>query len=344
MICPSFVAQLAVHACQIHHIPTQTQTRRPATPVSTPKRRAPRTFIRIHTADDSTNLQTTVTTYKSDSKVLNIHSLLHIADARYFLSLQNLKDTVLFELITSSKNVYSEGKLRRLKTDVRATPRSRKIGRRLQAVAQADALELCLPNWYLADVPSEQLPIAKKDLQLPNKLWLRIVACLLPCPELNLLTLDNWAMSPKNIVQLLKASFPEKRRLTYAWRLLRGTPPPAEVARDNSAWDTVRRVDGTTHLLYGAWHSERFCRRAENDGMEFVKQDWVDVMRLPRVEIGVRDCVVWGGIVLLAAGVAGVDWIGAVDGAFVRDGRGVVAYLIRHLAIYWAIRRWFEEW
>ena len=240
--------------------------------------------------------------------------------------------------------MYNEGNLKRLNTDIISSPSARQTARRLNAVSQADALNFCMPQWYLADVSSEKLSKTPTSIRVPTNIWLRLVACVLPCPELNLLSLDDFALSLENLVMLLKAPLSSKRRLIFAWRLLASSGSDGDVSRDNYAWKVVNEVSGDVHLLYGAWHSERFCRRAENDGMVFVEQQWSNAIEMPDVSVSWKDWVIWGAALAVYGGIAGVDWIHAVDLVGEKQWVEVVGYGLRHAAVYWTVSRWLEKW
>lgn len=312
------------------------------------KRRAPRKFVRLRPTKSGNLLQTAITTYQSPEKTLHIHSLLHLAEPDYYESLDSPADIVLFELLTHSGNTTAPP--RRLKTSIVATPSAQAAARSLSVAAQADVLDLRKPGWYVADVPSEQLPPSPDRVSIPDKPLLRLISALLPCPELNLLALDLRGVSPIQILQLLKAPFPDKRKFLYAWRCDKTTTMAANSStdeltklRDEEAWKCVNDAKGLVALLYGAWHTGRFCRLAEASGMSFVKQKWVTAMTVPSVEVFWWDWVVWGVIGGSYCALTGWDWVAGIEDGFTGDWVDCFLYVVRHCFVYIAARRWFSE-
>ncbi|PXF48731.1 hypothetical protein BWQ96_01583 [Gracilariopsis chorda] len=236
--------------------------------------------------------------------------------------------------------------------------------RSLKAVPQVSALNLMQPNWYLADLPRERIPsLAQgvKGISFSTKILSLIAACL-PCPELNASLLHAYfttnSFTPARLFQLLNADLVTKRRLTYAWRAVSSTNAKAnsrvlaDLDRNRIAWDTIDEVrEEEVALLYGAWHTGWFCRRAEADGMRFISQEWITAMTLPNVPVSFVDTLRWAFILVLYCTYAGLDWVSFVEhiaqsfaGTYESNVQEFFLYMLRHIAPYLAFRRWFDEW
>lgn len=333
--------------------------------------RAPRTFVRlVPQRDGNLLLQTAVTTFEfhkdSFPRTVRLFSLLHIADPSYYHQIQSSveRSTVLFELITSRTASTGSRKLKRLISQVDPSPSMKTSARSLEAVDQVSALNLMETNWYLADLPRERIHNSiqsVKGLSFPMK-TLNLIAACLPCPELSACLLHAYfttnSFTPERLLQLLNVDLVTKRRLTYAWQAVSSTKVKAnsrvlaDLDRNRIAWDAIREVRETeVALLYGAWHTGWFCRRAEADGMRFVSQEWITAMTVPNVPVSFIDTLPWTFILVLYCTYAGLDWVLFIEhvarllaGTYESTVQEFFLYALRHIAPYLAFRRWFDEW
>lgn len=126
-------------------------------------------------------------------------------------------------------------------------------------------------------------------------------------------------------------------------------------ARDVEAFRMVKvvveRGVEEVALMYGAWHMGHLCRWAEDEmGMRWGETKWRTVMEVERS--GEAWTGVWAVFVLVGyVAVAGVDWLGVVEGVVreVEIGVGVgkvvrivAAYFVRHLVPYLVLRGWLD--
>lgn len=378
--------------------------------------RAPRIFVRLHiTPTGALHLQTASTTYTStvDSPPqaphqLHIHSLLHIADANYYRTLQtsllNLSKSpqtaLLFELITNDASL-TPAPLRRLKTPVQPAPSAKSAALLLRAVPQAAALDLSLPNAYIADLSQHDVRALSPRFPRPSmpslaSAFLRALALLLPFPELQLLLSDSRQFSPLVADALLRFDVARARRHAYAARAVSTTQRRSfqtldrvTVERNRAATRAVKHVvaSGASQvaIMYGAWHSPYFCRWAEDVlRMSCTRVNWRTAMVLQAdgwtsglvgrlyaawnatTAVDVSDlyvkarllppgCVlVWVLLAATYAAYAAVDWITsfetvikllehAMDSSQFANAAAVSSlYIIRHVAPYVALRKWFE--
>lgn len=375
------------HSCATVHASVEQPSPSPRAP-SLPVR-APRTFVRLHPVSDGDEdaflLQTAVTTYKlgsgSDSESrsgeLHIHSMLHVADAAYYGRLQSdlslftaRGGTVLFELLTSERNVTSDPYPRVLQR-TQASPSARATAAAMRAAAQADALDVARPKWRLADVPVElqrQRPLqydeevgkqsdetmttSTTDLSDTSidstRIILSIASVLLPCPELYLALLLVSQSNSISMRGMLAGSLPAARRATFALRIVsacsavrpqRGTAK----LRNAVAWDAVRDSVPPLAVLYGAWHSPALCSCAEGDGWVFDRTTWRTAMRVRLPRPSPRALFPWAVAAAAYAVYAAADWVHlATAGADV--GAQLVPYIARHAAAYVLFERWFRTW
>ncbi|KAI0566909.1 hypothetical protein FGB62_5g328 [Gracilaria domingensis] len=331
--------------------------------------RAPRTFVRLIPKRDGTiHLQTAVTRYETESnqRILTLYSLLHIADSSYYEVIQSSLDqtVVLFELIAPRAAIEDNSKLKSLRIPVFPPLALEETARSLNAIAQLSAMNLMQPDWYIADLPREcvTVPTRKPHNFRVSRLVLNTIATFLPCPELNATIIHAFStrtiLTPNRLLQLLSADLVTKRRLTYAWRAVASTNANAnarvldDLGRNRVAWEALNEIhERDVALLYGAWHTGWFCRRAEADGMKFLSQEWTTAMVLPNIPARQSDTVRWLLAAVLYCTYAGLDWIGCVErlvqlftGSHHFDLSYLLLYLLRHIAPYWAFRRWIDEW
>eukprot|EP00177_Eucheuma_denticulatum_P002738 GFKZ01004926.1.p1 GENE.GFKZ01004926.1~~GFKZ01004926.1.p1 ORF type:complete len:374 (-),score=29.27 GFKZ01004926.1:244-1365(-) len=344
------------------------------TPTTLGPRRAPRTFVRVIPASPFKSLlQTAVTTYTCPHLTLHLHSMLHLADASYYSSLEQSllplssspSSAVLYELIAPSKLSTPQSAPLRTLPRLRASPSITKAACRLGAVAQADVLDNTRKQWYVADLPAEDVA-SMSDGPHGRRLALNpmlLIAALLPAPELFALAgyvsaEEIWALVRLMCVGNLRGA----RRLGYARGAVESTKrrvnTGADVvsrARDAEVFRTVRvvveRGVEEVALVYGAWHMGHLCRWAEDEmGMTWRGTKWRTVMEVDRETDMLA--VVWAVFVVAGyVSVAGVDWVGLVEGVVrqVELGVGVdkvtenlAAYFVRHLVPYLVLRGWLN--
>lgn len=356
-------------------------------PLRLSTRRAPRTFVRLSSGpDDTTLLQTSITTFSSPGRspagaprTLDLHAVLHIADSAYYAELQHELSTiskprdgaVLYELILPSSLSYPTlvHGLREVRNPVRAPLDDSRRALRMRAVAQADALDLCIPRWYLADLPAEKVKaITKKhSLQQPTPSPLRFVASFLPCPEL----FAGAVAVPGSGAGLLarslaKGDVASARRIAFARKAVASTAARAytsadsvTAARDSAAVSAVKAAwwSGAKHvaLVYGAWHAGQLCRRSEDElGMDYVRTRWQTAMVLPSKEDRPAALVIGTIVAAVYFCYAGLDWVFTIESTIRTAENGIdfdtvvnVAeiigwYTVRHFVPYVGFQRWFD--
>lgn len=344
-------------------------------PVPTPTvaRRAPRTFIRLHPGDDEKLLlQTAVTTYTCDRKTLHLHSLLHIADVKYYTYLQTYLNKltahygfVLFELLTSAANIAQKPYPRVIRRSL-ATQSVRAAATALNAVAQADVLDPQRPRWQHADATVEEFSskttVPSSSLLL--SLAVLLVSSWLPCPELYAAFFDTTAgctqVPFRASLSLLSGDVITARRLVFASKITNVTSTSAQSAtnrfRNTVAWGRVTEAfleSDEVALLYGAWHTPALCRCAEAEGWQFSDVRWETAMVIDAPSVRVKRVVLV--ILTLAAYVvySAVDWVVLVDqlALTVEDVhphlpffKNAALYAGRHIGPYIVFRRWFRVW
>lgn len=361
-------------------------------------RRAPRAFVRLLPSPDSDGvllLQTAIITYTSpyntdethenqqykhsDTQLIRIHSLLHLADRSYYDSLQSdlasltraqgSLPSVLFELLTASSNLDFRP-FPRLKVRPFATNPARANATALRAVAQVDALDFSQPGWRHADLTSEMvssIPSPKYFIANPIILFLRGMLFILPFPELYAILIDlaaGNAQFPTRAAFAIIASnsISAARRLLFAIKMttFRVAPPTTiDRQRNAEAWSAVRstvtfsNAPAEIALLYGAWHTSALCQCAETDGWSFKDIQWRTAMTLSAPRFSPFRSLVFTVSLIAYGSLAAVDWVSLVariDGMFgdPHSRTATVAetmlYTVRHVAPYIAFRRWFRDW
>jgi hypothetical protein len=217
------------------------------------------------------NLQATIT--------VDLLSMLHVGDQKYYQSINEYLhdyDVVLFELITSRKNVQNVAHRKRLITEV-YSPKTDILATQLALESQLSQLDFQKNRWYVADLEAEQVALLEQNrlsqttkrywisllagrsfsMQLFSRfcfpLWmLRLLSWLSPCPELSCLLLDWACMSPSAgglsplllpiADNLLRGRKVNGRRLIFAQLLQSGLP-------DDGAWGGQARSDTDIRVL-----------------------------------------------------------------------------------------------
>lgn len=275
---------------------------------------------------------------------------------------------MLFELLTSSANLTSET-LPRVKVRPFATSAARASARHLRAVTQSDALDVSAWGWVHADGTT-----TTSQIRLPSVRELLTVclgafaAAFLPGPEIWFATgsvlMGRAAIGRTTAVAALRGSIVMARRAAFAARAeascrqVRGAG--ADGGRNEIAWLRTRTALEQCEeaaLVFGAWHSGAFVRRAEAEGWQFVDVAWRTSLVVTDNEE--RETIVWREVVVAVVAVtallvyAGVDWmwlvermVAAVVRADARDGLAaeVTLYGVRHAAPFVAFWRWFSVW
>lgn len=361
------------------------------------QRRAPRTFVRLVPSPESSDkllLQTAVITYSTlpgDEEVTNedeadtpaeaqkihIHSLLHVGDPIYYESLQSSlsqlsvrknSPTVLFELLTSSRNLQTEP-YPRLKSRLIATPAARTAAKSLGTVAQIDAIDFSQPGWRHADLTSDDihsvgpLPVFSN----PFRLIFRAVFLALPFPELYAALVDIAAgrvRLPIRTAVLASTSngLTAARRLTFAAKMAAlpyTSPTVLDLRRNTVAWSAVRdtlKGNGAPSeiaILYGAWHVPALCRCAETDGWSCTNIQWRTAMMVSTAPVTLSRLLPLIITISVYATYSALDWVSLIArlgyGLESPQNRGAVAvefflYVVRHSAPYVAFWRWFRDW
>lgn len=362
------------------------------------QRRAPRKFVRLVPSSESNDvllLQTAIITYTlpyADEKIMNkdpenasapsrkirIYSLLHIADPSYYESLQSSLSalvagrktpSVLFELLTSSRNLLTEP-YPRLKSRLIATPSARSTAMSLGAVAQVDALDLSRASWRHADLTTDDVlarGLTTRRFSIPTDLIFRGIFFALPFPELYAVIVDIAMGRAQLTIRTALAAFAAgglvaARRLTFACKMaaLRYTSPTAlDLRRNTAAWDGVRDTllndDSASEiaLLYGAWHVGALCRCAEADGWSFTNMDWCTAMTVSAPPLTLFRLLPVIGAISAYATYSALDWVSLVArlGLALESperiggvGVEVLLYAVRHGAPYIAFWKWFRDW
>lgn len=182
-------------------------------------------------------LETSVYRFQSSSlpKVeVDLYSMVHIGDKQYYdeiATLMNAYDVVLYELITSKKNINAlDGFKKSLCCEIVPSKVSQDLATKFSLKTQLD-LPLQSSNWYLADLDSESIMELEQDRKgttlanywssviggrgfnkrttlnkffMSDTPFITILRILLfvvaPCPELSCLLLDWSRMSPKGAI------------------------------------------------------------------------------------------------------------------------------------------------
>lgn len=239
----------------------------------------------------------------------------------------------------------------------------------MHAVAQADVFDPSPPRWYVADLSSERVAkLSSTHPPLPPPpAPLRLVAALLPCPELFAGAVALPSRGTGLVARALaRGDVAAARRVAFARKAVASTVARVYAAadmvtaeRDAAAFAAVRAAGnaGARHvaLSYGAWHAGHLCRRAEDElGMSFVKTRWRTAMVLPACGDAVSALVVGAVLAAMYFCYAGLDWVLTVEGVVrtVEPGidRDVVVeilqlvgwYAVRHAVPYIGFQRWFD--
>lgn len=386
---PEFWATRRLHVHKSYPINARhATTAKGETPSKVIRRRAPRTFVRLlHQNDDTILLQTSVTTYISPlGKVgqrLDLHALLHIADASYYKMLQSsLSKTsqngaVLFELLTSERNVSTEPYPHVMQRQ-RAVGRIRTTAAALGGVAQMDAIDPTVSRWRIADISAEAAreraskpKINFQEVGVVGLQWL--IALWLPCPELYVALVEvatgRIQVPPRAVAAVLRGDIVGARRVAFASRISIQRPTTraqtiVDRRRNAVAWDAVcNALSHTTDdnkcpprelaLLYGAWHAPALCTCAEMDGWEFSHVTWRTAMRVYAPSLSRSAFTILIAIITAYVAYAATDWAFLVDcvgQAFAEPPlqqslyTNILFYFFRHIPVYVLFRKWFVVW
>ena len=128
-----------------------------------------RRFIQLQTS--VSRFYSTESNPKGDPTIIDLYSMLHVADLQYYKSIENLMnkyDLVLFELITSSKNIKVSDQYKRILIGDITSPKAEAIAAQLGLGTQLSNLysvNRLKAGWFIADLDSETIA----DLERKNR-------------------------------------------------------------------------------------------------------------------------------------------------------------------------------